>query len=267
MNSTTFRLGDQGADVSTLQQALRDAGFSPGAVDGDFGGGTQAAVIAYQNSEGLLADGVAGPRTLYSLGLAAVPTLPDATPQLTVQVVSRMCPDAPIGHIKQSLPALTAALTRYRLVDKTMLLMAVATIHAEAATFLPIDEGVSRYNTSPGGRPFDLYDFRKDLGNNAVGDGARFKGRGFIQLTGRNNYGHYGPRLAPAVDLVGNPDAANAADTAADLLCLFLSDREIQIKDALAHANMQAARRLVNGGTYGLDAFTAAYQAGDALLS
>lgn len=267
MNSTSLQLGDQGADVSTLQQALRDAGFSPGAIDGDFGGGTQAAVIAYQNSEGLLADGVAGPRTLYRLGLAATPDLPDATSQLTVQVVSRMCPDAPIGHIKQSLPALAAALGRYRLVDKTMLLMAVSTIHAEAATFLPIDEGVSRYNTSPGGRPFDLYDFRKDLGNDAVGDGAKFKGRGFIQLTGKNNYGHYGPRLDTPVDLIGNPDAADTLDTAAELLCLFLSDREIQIKDALAHGNMQAARRLVNGGTYGLEAFTAAYQVGNALLT
>ena len=267
MNSTVLQLGDHGADVSALQQALQDAGFSPGAIDGDFGGGTQAAVIAYQNSERLLADGVAGPRTLHSLGLAADGTLPDATPQLTVQLVSRMCPDAPIGHISQSLPALIAALSGYRLVDKTMLLMAVATIHAEAATFLPIDEGISRYNTSPGGMPFDLYDFRKDLGNNASGDGARFKGRGFIQLTGHNNYALYGPRLTRPVDLIANPDVANTLETAAELLCMFLADREIPIKDALAHGNMQAARRLVNGGTYGLDAFTAAYEAGNALLT
>jgi putative chitinase len=267
MDSMLLRLGDQGPDVLTLQQALQAAGFSPGALDSEFGGGTQAAVISYQNSEGLLADGVAGPRTLHSLGLVESPALFDATSQLTVQVVSRMCPDAPIGHIKQSLPPLSASLIKYELVDKTMLLMAVATIHAEAATFLPISEGISRYNTSPGGQPFDLYDFRKDLGNNAVGAGARFKGRGFIQLTGENNYSYYGPKLKPPVDLVANPDAANDVNTAADLLSLFLSERELQIKDALAHGNMQAARRLVNGGTYGLDAFTAAYQTGDTLLT
>jgi peptidoglycan L-alanyl-D-glutamate endopeptidase CwlK len=267
MGSTPLQLGDKGPDVLTLQQALQGAGFSPGALDGDFGGGTQAAVVAYQNSEGLLADGIAGARTLNKLGLIESPALPDATSQLTVQTVSRMCPDAPIGHIQQSLPPLVASLTKYELVDKTMLLMAVATIHAEAATFLPINEGLSRFNTSPGGQPFDLYDFRKDLGNNAVGDGARFKGRGFIQLTGQNNYAFYGPKLNPPVDLVANPDAANDVATAADLLSLFLSDRELQIKDALAHGNMQAARRLVNGGTYGLDAFTAAYQTGDSLLA
>ena len=40
------------------------------------------------------------------------------------------------------------------------------------------------------GAPFALYDDR--LGNQP-GDGARFKGRGFVQLTGRYNYAKYGP--------------------------------------------------------------------------
>ncbi|HYP30350.1 MAG TPA: peptidoglycan-binding domain-containing protein, partial [Burkholderiaceae bacterium] len=65
-----LQLGDSGSDVSTLQQALADHGFNPGAIDGQFGGGTQAAVIAFQNSEQMLADGVAGPRTLSALGIA-----------------------------------------------------------------------------------------------------------------------------------------------------------------------------------------------------
>ena len=48
---------------------------------------------------------------------------------------------------------------------------------------------------------FKRYDGRKDLGNVQPGDGARFKGRGFIQLTGRANYEKYGKRLN--LDLVG----------------------------------------------------------------
>jgi putative chitinase len=262
-----LQLGDSGDDVTALQQALQGKGFSPGTIDGQYGGGTQAAVIAFQNSEGMLADGVAGPRTLNALGLADSPALPDATAQMTVQVASQMCPATPIANIKASLPVLLASMSAANLVDKTMLLMAVATIRAETEGFLPLDEGQSRFNTSPGGHPFDLYDSRKDLGNTAAPDGADFKGRGFIQLTGRSNYALYGPKLNPPIDLVGNPEIANSPRVAADLLSLFLADRELQIKDAIAHGNMQAARRLVNGGVNGLDRFTQAFDTGNSLMS
>ena len=262
-----LQLGDSGSDVSTLQQALADHGFNPGAIDGQFGGGTQAAVIAFQNSEQMLADGVAGPRTLSALGIATSAALPDATSAMTVQVASRMCPDAKISNIKANLPALIASMTHYGLIDKTMLLMAVATIRAETAGFMPLDEGESRFNTSPSGHPFDLYDSRKDLGNTGPRDGADFKGRGFVQLTGRLNYAKYGPMLLPPVDLLANPELANSPSVAADILSLFLRDRELQIKDAVMHGNMQAARRLVNGGSNGLDQFTDAYDIGNSLIS
>ena len=61
--------GDEGRDVTELQQALLAAGFSPGDIDGDFGTGTFNAVSAFQQGQGLLADGIAGPRTLKALGL------------------------------------------------------------------------------------------------------------------------------------------------------------------------------------------------------
>jgi len=262
-----LQIGDAGDAVVALQQALQAKGFSPGAVDGQYGNGTQAAVIAFQNSAGLLADGVAGPRTLHALGLAESDALPDATAQMTVQVASQMCPSTPIGNISRNLPVLLDAMRDAGLVDKSMLLMAVATIRAETEGFVPLDEGQSRFNTSPGGHPFDLYDNRADLGNQGPPDGADFKGRGFIQLTGRTNYTTYGPRLTPAIDLVADPERANDASVAAELLAMFLADRELQIKDALAHGNMQAARRLVNGGTNGLDRFTDAYNTGNSLLT
>jgi putative chitinase len=145
-------------------------------------------------------------------------------------------------------------------------LMALATIRAETEPFLPLEEGQSKFNTSPSGHPFDLYDNRKDLGNTGPPDGASFKGRGFVQLTGRSNYRHYGPLLSTPADLEAQPALAADAATAAALLALFLGDRELQIKDALLHHNMQAARRLVNGGSHGLEPFTDAYQRGDALL-
>jgi hypothetical protein len=90
-------------------------------------------VIAFQLSEGLLPDGVAGPRTLTALGLMTDDSLPSSTGELTVQVAAAMCPGAPLGNIKAHLPAVLQAMSDRELVDRPMLLMAVATICAKRA--------------------------------------------------------------------------------------------------------------------------------------
>lgn len=61
---TLLTNGDQGETVTRLQQRLGDLGFFPGEATGFYGPLTEEAVIQYQNSQGLLADGVAGPETL-----------------------------------------------------------------------------------------------------------------------------------------------------------------------------------------------------------
>lgn len=71
--------------------------------------------------------------------------------------------------------------------------------HETAHTFAPIKE--------KGGLAwFKRYEGRKDLGNTEPGDGARFAGRGYVQLTGRNNYQFFADELG--VDLINNPDLA-----------------------------------------------------------
>src|SRR5712691_2236462 len=65
----TLRQGSSGPDVTVLQQKLEDLGFDPNGVDGNFGPGTRDAVIAFQQSKSLQADGIAGPATLAALGL------------------------------------------------------------------------------------------------------------------------------------------------------------------------------------------------------
>lgn len=261
-----LKQGDSGDDVKTLQQALTTRGFSPGTVDGMYGQGTVAAVMAFQKSESLLPDGIAGPRTLSELGLADSNELPSAIPAVTVEVVSQMFPVTPVGNIKTNLPSVLSALVETKISDKPMVLMALSTIRAEVECFEPIAEGQSRFNTSPEGHPFDLYDNRKDLGNLGAPDGASFKGRGYVQLTGRLNYRTYGPKLNPPVDLVANPDQASDPVTAAGLLALFLADREMAIKQALLAGNMATARQLVNGGSNGLDRFEDSYQRGSSLI-
>jgi peptidoglycan L-alanyl-D-glutamate endopeptidase CwlK len=259
-----LKLDSSGPDVIELQRALQAAGFNPGTIDGVFGNGTEAAVLAFQKSSGLAADGIVGPNTATALGLSTIPTVPSAIPDVTVPVVSKMFPITPIGNIRMNLPIVLDALVSSSLSDKMMVLMALGTIRAETESFLPISEGQSRFNSSPNGHPFDLYDNRRDLGNTGPPDGERFRGRGFIQLTGRDNYTRYSNEVGD--DLVANPDDANNPTIAAKLLALFLADRENVIREALANNDLPTARRLVNGGTNGLDRFTDAFQKGMQLI-
>jgi hypothetical protein len=75
----TLKQGSSGPDVKALQQQLKDLGFDPNGVDGNFGPGTTKAVIAFQQSKGLDADGKAGPNTLAALQLGGSgPTAADS---------------------------------------------------------------------------------------------------------------------------------------------------------------------------------------------
>ncbi len=260
-----LKQGSSGPDVAALQRALAAAGFDPGAADGEFGLGTEAAVRAFQKNRSLEPDGIAGPATLLALGLVSAPPLPVSG--ISFDAVCRMFPGTPVANIETHLPPVLEALIGAAMADKTMVLMALATIRAETGEFLPISEGVSRFNTSPGGPPFDLYDNRADLGNQGPPDGERFKGRGFVQLTGRANYRQHGAAIGLGTQLVDNPDLANDPEIAARLLASFLKSRETAIRAAAAAGDLAEARKLVNGGSHGIDAFTSAWQTGDPLIT
>lgn len=270
-----LKLGDHNSDVLALQNLLKMKGFNPGAVDGSFGTGTEAAVQAFQRSEGLVADGLAGDLTLTALGIISPsrcpspslspPVVADPAALMTVQTVSRMLHAAPIDNIKNYLPPIMAALKEFSILDAGMFVMANATIAAESAGYAPIQEGISRYNTSPGGHAYDLYDFRKDLGNTAVGDGALTCGRGFVQLTGWNNYKAAAVAVEPR--LVLHPSVENEAIVAARTLAWFLHRAEKPIRMAIEADDLAAAREEVNGGRHGLDAFTAAYRIGESIFA
>jgi peptidoglycan L-alanyl-D-glutamate endopeptidase CwlK len=259
-----LRQGSFGPPVLLLQTRLKERGFSPGAIDGSFGPGTEAAVLAFQRGAGLLADGVVGPRTAAALGLE--PASNAGMPVVQMPVAARIFPGAPLDNIKQNLPPVLDALKAKDLTSVPIVAAALATICVETGRFVPIDEFVSRFNTSPGGRPFDLYDWRKDLGNRGPTDGADFRGRGYIQLTGRANYANYGG-LVGEPDLVEHPERANDPEIAARLLAAFISSKEIAMKQALQDGDLSTARRLVNGGTHGLEQFANAYRIGIAEIT
>ena len=259
--SPLLKVGSSGAAVLTLQTKLRSRNFNPGSIDGIFGRDTKQALINFQRSVGLSPDGIAGKNTWAALNESEIKR-PVATGSFTVDAVSQMFYDAPRRNIEKYLPAVLIALKKLELGDREMILMALSTIRAETASFAPISEFQSRYNTTPGKHAFNRYDFRADLGNSAVGDGAKYKGRGFIQLTGKANYRTYSQRLELKDRLLTNPELANDASIAADILAYFLKDKEDLIRQDLAKSDFKAARRRVNGGSHGLQAFTTAFNTG-----
>ena len=181
-------------------------------------------------------------------------------------MVCQMFPNTPSQNIEQNLPVVLNALVAPQLANQQMILMALGTIRAETECFLPISEWQSPNNTSPGGQPFDKYDSRQDLGNLGPPDGERFKGRGFVQLTGRTNYQVHGNAIGLGNQLIDNPDLANDPAIAAQLLASFLKSREQSIMAALAAGDLPRARQLVNGGSNGLDRFKDAYNIGKSII-
>lgn len=266
---SVLKEGDSGPQVAKIQQLLKDAGFSPGAIDGDFGPATKAAVLGFQKSHGLLADGIVGPKTLAVLDPKAEPAADShdtVIDKVTVTMVSKMFSMTPVDNIKENLPFVFAGLKGEKLTDKNMILMALATIRAETESFEPISEFKSKFNTSPGGHPFDLYDNRKDLGNQGKPDGASFRGRGYIQLTGRANYKQHGNAIGLGDQLVQHPEKANDPTIAGKLLAHFLKNKEKKIREALLDHDLKAARKLVNGGSHGLDRFSSAFHIGEKVI-
>ena len=231
---------------------------APGsAIDEDF----DAAIRRWQSGVGIIADGIVGPRCQVLLGLRkAVPL--QLNPPMDVGLVCRLFPATKPANIARYLPYVEAALGAAGLTDRAMVVGALGTIRAETEGFVPIAELQSRFNTPPDGAPFSLYDLRKNLGNGARGDGERYRGRGFVQLTGKANYTTYGKRIG--IDLVAFPDRANAPEVAAVVLAQFLADKADKFRAAVLAGNLAAARKLVNGGAHGLASFTDVFKRADA---
>lgn len=111
---------------------------------------------------------------------------------------------------------------------------AMATIRVEVGKrFKPIMEYASG----------EAYENRRDLGNINPGDGVHYKGRGFIQLTGRSNYAIFGQKIG--LDLISNPDLALDTEVGAKILAQYFKDRGVV--EACLSQDWLRVRKLVNG--------------------
>jgi putative chitinase len=132
---------------------------------------------------------------------------------------------------------------------------ALATIKWETAhTFTPIHElgSLSYFDKYDAGTPLG-----QRLGNTDSGDGFLFRGRGYVQITGRENYTHIGSLLG--VDLVSNPDQALDPEIAYQIAAngmkngWFTGRRLSQYIPTGATPDYVNARRIINGQDHAAD--------------
>ena len=125
---------------------------------------------------------------------------------VNVEKLIRAIPEGYRTHARKHWPAIVAEAQKQGIKDKGALAYILATTVHESGAGKYMEEIASG----------SAYEGRSDLGNNRPGDGVRFKGRGYVQITGRNNYTNWGKKLG--INLVGNPELAERPEIAAKIL-------------------------------------------------
>ena len=271
----TLKQGSSGPDVQQVQQKLKDLGFDPNGVDGNFGPGTKAAVIAFQKSRNLQADGSVGPNTLaalqlYSSSAAGGPTAAAATavaptptgnevPGLNLDGLTGKVPAAVITQIPET--ALKFGITtNLRLahflaqcaLESTNFTATVENLNYRAARLVQVfpkyfkNVDPNQYANNPQKIANRVYVNRMGNGDEASGDGFKFRGRGYIQLTGKSNYTSFSNFIGE--DCVANPDLVATTYPLASAAFFFSSNKIWAICDRGSDAaTVKLVSEAVNG--------------------
>lgn len=250
---TTPRLGSAGVEAMNLQRALMALGYDVGETkdDGIIGPLTKAGILKFQQDNKLPATGIP-----YKDTVAAVNAKLALKPQLLGQI-EKARPEEYKGKVsarhlgnKESRDILIKEATSKGIKGKELAAFLAQCSH-ETGGFRVLSE---IWGPSIAQR---RYEGRKDLGNINKGDGYRYRGRGFIQLTGRLNYRSAGKELGLPLEekpeLVENPGIA--AKTAVWYWTKYVSNQISNWDD------VRAITRIVNGGSVGLQDRMARYAA------
>ena len=255
--------GSKGNEVKALQEKLGLA------ADGDFGPGTEAKLKAWQTANGLTADGVAGPATLAKLGIvesAAPAAAPTAIPASAFKLdkLKGHLPDAVIAQIPD-----TAA--KFGITNVLRLAHFLSQCGHESGGFKAVNENLNysadglkkifpkyfpgniseSYARNPEKIASKVYGGRMGNGDEASKEGWKFRGRGYIQLTGKANYTAFDKLVEE--DILANPDLVATKYPLASAAFFFQSNGLWSICDKGADdATVTAVTKRVNGGTIGL---------------
>ena len=157
----------------------------------------------------------------------------------------------PLSRAQKWAPALTAAMEEGKINTRLRQAAFLAQIGHESGSLVYVKElGGPSY--------FAKYDGRKDLGNTQPGDGAKFCGRGLIQVTGRANYRPASQVLFGDERLLFSPELLEKPEWAAKSAVWFWSTRNLnELADADRFTDLT---KKINGGTNGIEDRKARYR-------
>lgn len=227
-------------EVTELQKKL---GFSQNEIDGKFGSGTEEAVKRFQSANSLLDDGIVGQNTWIALLDEYVQVFlphPVRMAEFDIdKIVSSIAFPLIRASARNSIPIILRECKASGISDRGKIAYILATAQHESHL------GRLMVELSTGKQ----YEGRIDLGNTQPGDGPRYKGRGFVQITGRRNYTFWKDRLG--VNLVNFPEKAAEPTTATKILVQGMRDGTFtgfRLGHFIAGAtqNFVAARQIIN---------------------
>ncbi|MBL8481795.1 MAG: hypothetical protein JNJ60_06345, partial [Rhodocyclaceae bacterium] len=143
---------------------------------------------------------------------------------------------------------LTRVMRDAGLAKADLLALALAIVKLDSGDFRLREEAPNQFNTDPGAEAFNRYENRKDLGNVEAGDGARYKGRGYLQITGRAAYSRLGQALGLGEQLVQKPELALDPVIASRVLAQFIAERQAELSKNIAAGDFRAVSRTLFGG-------------------
>jgi putative chitinase len=261
-----LKKGDNNEDVKKLQIKL---GIDP---IGNFGPKTEEAVKAWQAKNGLTADGIVGPATWDKIMGIPQPTVstPTSTPTPSVGGLKL---DKLKGHVPQvvidSIPEVAAKFginTPLRVahflaqcghesggfrVTQENLNYSAKGLNGIFRKYFPTEAAATPYARQPQKIANKVYANRMANGSEASGDGYKFRGRGYIQLTGRDNYTQFGKAIG--VDIPNNPDLVSSKYALASAAWFWSKNGLNKLADnGATDTVVTSITKRVNGGTIGL---------------